>query len=309
MSQNARTSRSRSYRWAWWLGALVFVLALIAWAATRPPLVSVAAAARGDLLVTVTATADVEGRVAEVTSALQGEVEAVYRDEGDYVRRGDLLCRVTAPPTGMALSDDLSAWESVTAPFDGVVSRRYVDPGDPAIPGQPLFQVADTSDLHVVALIDDIDVGKIHEGQAARIILPSYLGQSLAGRITRIGATATPRTRMGTGGRVVRTRIELTEDPGPLRPGMEVDVTAEAVVARNVLLIPADAIIEDETGRYVFRLEGDRVRRTEVEIGANNYMRAEVRSGLNAGDRVVVDGKDTLADGDRVRTTEWTGGA
>lgn len=308
MSENARTTKPRSYRWVWWVGGLVLVIALIAWASTRPPQVAVAPAVRGDLPVTVTATGDVEGRVAEISPTLQGQVEALYRDEGDYVNRGDVLGRITAPPTGVASLGALTPWETIEAPFDGVVSRRYVDPGDAAIPGRPVFQVADTSDLHVIALIDDIDVGKIRSGQEVRIVLPSYLGRSLPGRITRIGATATPRTELGTGGRVVRTRIDLTEGAGPLRPGMEVDVTAESVVARDVLLIPADAVIEEGSARYVFLLEGDHVRRTEVEIGANNYVHAEVRSGLSAGARVVVDGKDTLADGDRVRATEWTGG-
>ena len=77
--------------------------------------------------------------------------------------------------------------------------------------------------------------------------------------------------------------------------------TVESVIARGVLLIPADAVIEGERGRFVLRVEGERVRRTEVEIGANNYVRAQVLSGLSAGDEVVVDGKDAVSDGDRVR--------
>lgn len=308
MSSNNDRPRVRSRRWLWWVGGLVVAIVLIAWAAGRPPQVTVAPAQVGDLSVTVTATGDVEGRVADLSPALQGRFEAIYRDEGAWVQRGDLLARIVAVPTGVTSTRALTPYETIEAPFDGVVSRRRVDPGDAAIPGQPAFQVADTANIWITALIDDIDVAKVREGQSVQIMLPSYLGRSLAGTVTHINATATPRTDLGTGGKVVRTRIELTEGAGPLRPGMEVDVSAQSVIARGVLLIPADAVIEDESGRFVLRVEGERVRRTEVVIGANNYVRAQVLSGLSAGDEVVVDGKDTVADGDRVRTTPATVG-
>ncbi|MGI5819761.1 MAG: efflux RND transporter periplasmic adaptor subunit [Armatimonadota bacterium] len=293
--------RKRSFRWAWWVAGLLVIAGLIAWSQSRPPEVTVAEARRGDLDVTVTATGDVEGRVAEVSSQIQGRVAAVYRDEGDLVRRGDLLCRITGGPSMAPGSAAQTAHESVQAPFDGVVSRRYVDPGDSATPGLPLFQVADGSEIWVTALIDDIDVGKVHEGQDVQIILPAYLGQSLPGRIERIAATATPRTAAGIGGRVVRSRIDLTAGTGPLRPGMEVDVSAEATIARDVLLIPADSVIDDETGRWVLKLVGERLERQEITMGANNYVDAQVTEGLEAGDLVVVEGKDDVGPGDAVQ--------
>lgn len=303
MSENTGSKdRERSYGWVWWVAGLVLLAVLVTWSQTRPAEVTVAEARRGDLTVTVTATGDVEGRVAEISPTIQGQVEAVYRYEGDWVDRGDLLCRITAGPSMTASAAAQTAHETVEAPFDGVVSRRYVDPGDGAIPGQPVYQVADASDIWVTALIDDIDVGKVREGQAVSIVLPSYLGESLPGRIDRISATATPRTQAGIGGKVVRTRIELTRGKGPLRPGMEVDVSAESTIARDVLLVPADSVIEDETGRWVLKVVGERVERQEIGLGANNYVDAEVLEGLQAGDMVVVEGKEDVKPGDEVRT-------
>ncbi|MEA3402654.1 MAG: efflux RND transporter periplasmic adaptor subunit [Armatimonadota bacterium] len=303
MSDDQR-ARERSYRWVWWVVAAVAVVGFIVWASTRPPEVTVATVERGDLSVTVTATGEVEGRVAEVSPIVQGQVEAVYREEGDRVSRGDLLCRIIAPGVPGTPAAAAATHQTVEAPFDGVVSRRYVDPGDAAVPGQPVYQVADTASVWVTALIDDIDVGKIHQGQAVEIVLPAYLGRSLPGRIAHINATATPRTQSGIGGKVVRSRIELTEGPGPLRPGMEVDMNAEAVMARDVVLAPADAVLEDETGRWVFLVVNGRVQRREVSLGANNYVKAEVTEGLQPGDVVVVGGKEDIADGDAVRTVE-----
>lgn len=304
MSNNAtgNNKHRRSYRWVWWVAGVVVIGGLIAWSARRPTEVTVAPATRGDLSATVTATGDVDGRVAEVAPAIQGQVEAVYRDEGDRVLRGDLLCRITSGPSVAGNAATQTAFETVEAPFDGVISRRYVDPGDSAIPGRPVFQVADASEIWVTAQFDDIDVGKVREGQAVEIVLPAYLGHSLPGRITWIAATATPRTEAGIGGKVVRARVDLTAGTGPLRPGMEVDVSTQSTIARDVLLVPADAVIEDAKGRYVLRVANEHVERAEIELGANNYVHAQVLKGLSAGDLVVVDGKDTVKPGDRVRT-------
>lgn len=291
-------------RYLWWAIPAALVVGLIVFSVARPPQVEVATARQGDLVVTVTATGDVEGRVADISPTLQGRVEAVYREEGDWVKRGDLLCRVTPTPGLPAESATLTSHESITAPFDGIVSRRHVDPGDAALPGTPLFQVAAPGEVWIVALIDDIDIGRICEGMSAEVALPSYMSEAIPATITEVGATATPRTAMGTGGRIVRTRLELDKPNAELRPGMEVDVRVETVAARGVTLVPADTIVERDDERVIFVVRDGRVRKTIVEVGANNYLDAEIRSGVSCGDVVVVGGKTDLRDGQRVRTIE-----
>ena len=304
MSNDGAKPRRKRRRWTWWVAAAVVAAVIITVLAVRPPQVQVETAHVGDLTATVTATGDVEGRVADVVPTVQGRVDAVYRDEGDWVSRGDLLCRITAAPGMAGTGATATDTESILAPFDGVVSRRMVDPGDAALPGSPLYQVADVSTIWVTALVDDIDVAKVQVGQAAEIVLPAYLGRSVPGTITRVGRTAVPRTATGAGGRIVRTRVDLTGPTHGLRPGMEIDVKTESVIARNALLVPADAIIEDETGRWVYLVRDGRAHRTRVTTGANNYLQTQVTEGLQAGDVVVVDGKDKIADGARVRTVE-----
>lgn len=306
MAGNNAKPRARS-RWLWWVIPIAAVIVLIVLLSMRPPQVEVATARTGDLTITITATGEVEGRVADISPTLSGRVEAVYRDEGDWVGRGDLLCRLTPAPGMPAERATLTAHESVVAPFDGVVSRRYVDPGDAALPGKPLFQVADPGEMWVVALVDDIDAGKVHAGMEAQVSLPSYMSESLAATITDVAATAVPRTELGTGGKVVRARLELNRPNTSLRPGMEVDVRTESVVARGAVLIPADAIVESEAERHVFVVRDGRVQETPVEVGANNYLDTEVVGGLSSGEVVVVGGKEGLADGRRVSTVEVKG--
>ena len=78
-------------------------------------------------------------------------------------------------------------------------------------------------------------------------------------------------------------------------------------VPESSLLIPADAIIEDESGRWVYVVRDGRVHRTEVKVAANNYVRAEIVDGLTDGELVVVGGKEELSDGARVRAVEGDG--
>ncbi len=303
MADNAGKPRP-SRRWLWWAVPAAVVVALIVISALKPPQVEVAHARIGDLTVTVTATGEVEGRVADLSPTMQGRVEAVYREEGDWVNRGDVLCRITTAPGLPTSSPTLTANETVKAPFNGVVSRRHVDPGDAAIPGVALFEVADTSDVWVVALIDDIDIGKVHEGMSAEVSLPAYMSETFAAVIVDVGATAVPRTELGTGGKVVRARLRIDEPSGTLRPGMEVDVRAEAVVARDAVLVPADTIVENETARHVYVVREGRVRKIEAQVGANNYLDAVITSGIANGEEVVVGGKEDLVDGQRVTTVE-----
>jgi len=102
----------------------------------------------------------------------------------------------------------------------------------------------------------------------------------------------------------VRARVELLEAERMLRPGMEVDVKSEALIATDALLIPADAILEDETGRWVYVIRNERAQRTEVKVGANNYVQAEIIEGLAQGEVVIVGGKEEVRDGARVRAIE-----
>jgi multidrug efflux pump subunit AcrA (membrane-fusion protein) len=116
-----------------------------------------------------------------------------------------------------------------------------------------------------------------------------------------LAVQAEPRIEIGLRTRVVRARVRLAGGADALRPGMQVDIEGEGVVAASALVAPGDAILFREDSNVVFVIEEGRARLRQVRLGYVTYALAEITAGLKEGDLVVVAGKDGLVEGQRVR--------
>jgi multidrug efflux pump subunit AcrA (membrane-fusion protein) len=292
----------------WWLvGIVVGVMALLivysAW--PKPVPVDVAPARISPLIGQLSATGEVDGLLAEVGTKASGEVEQVYVVEGEAVAEGTPLARISPTPTGMPSSTaDLLSLQVVKSPFAGVVARRHVDPGDAVVPGLALFAVVDPDRLWVTAYVDDVDLPKVREGMPVEVSLPAYLSPGYAAKVVSVGSLAAPRSELESGARTVRVRIELVEPMPGLLPGVEVNVDAQVALRARALLVPADAVVEENANRYVWVIEAGRVQRQQITTGINNYLAVEVLDGLAEGCQVVVSNKDELDPGQAVRPHE-----
>ena len=304
LPNNSAASTTRK----WWAVGLIaaIVIGLIAWSSWPKPLpVDVVQVHAAPLIGYLSTTGEVDGRLAPVGAKAGGEVEQIYVEEGEAVAAGTPLARVAPAPTGLPSSPagllDLQVTES---PFAGVVARRYVDPGDAVVPGQPLFAIVDPEQLWIIAYVDDVDLPKVHRGMPVQVSLPAYLSPSYTAQVTLIGQIAEPRSQLGSGARTVRVRIELSEPMPGLLPGVEVNVDAKVTLRSKALLVPADAVVEENTRRYVWVVSKGRTERQEITTGANNYLAVEVLAGLTEGDLVVVTEKDRIEPGRAVRPHE-----
>ncbi|MET3665787.1 efflux RND transporter periplasmic adaptor subunit [Caulobacter sp. 1776] len=178
----------------------------------------------------------------------------------------------------------------LTAPFAGRVLRRDAEPGDLASTGTVLFLLADPSTLRITADVDERDIARLAPGAEALIRSDAFPGRVFQGRIAQITPAGDAT------GRVFRVRIALPADSG-LSPGMTVETNLVAERRPHAVLVPAQAL----QNNGVWRLDGDRVRRVGVELGAVGGGRAEIRAGLTAGQRVVLHPPASLRDGQRVR--------
>jgi RND family efflux transporter MFP subunit len=192
----------------------------------------------------------------------------------------------------------------LTTPISGVILRlARDDQGLPIADGQLVgagFAVAQIAPMgKLVADVDivGLDISRVSEGLAARIRHHAWEDRQFEGRVTRLAPTLDPDTR------TLRTEVSIDNDEGLLRPGMFVEVTMIAERREDVPVVPREAVTERGGRKVVFVLKGQRVERREVALGLGDDEIVEIRSGLEAGERIVVRGLETLTDGTRVRVS------
>ncbi len=192
----------------------------------------------------------------------------------------------------------------LVTPIDGVLLRlardldgRPMADGQLVGPGVVIAQVAPTAELVADVDIVGSDVARIREDYSARVLHHAFEEASFEGRVLRLSPAIDPVTR------ALRAEVVVDNREGLLRPGMFVEV--EILIDRRVgvPVLPREAVTERAGKRVVFVLRGQRVERREVELGLGDDDTVEVRTGVEIGERVVVRGLETLADGSRVRVT------
>ena len=155
----------------------------------------------------------------------------------------------------------------------------------------------------VEELIADIDlVGRdglalVQVDQEARVSHHAWVDQAFNGRVLRIAPTVNEQTR------ALRAEVVIDNSTGMLRPGMFVEVTLIVERHENVPVVPRRAITERGGRSVAFVLRGQRVAQVDVSLGLGDDENIEIRSGISAGDRVVVRGLETLTDQMPVRVT------
>lgn len=190
------------------------------------------------------------------------------------------------------------AHRAVRAPFDGVVARHLVEIGEPVIPGQPVIELLAPDRLFASAPMDERDAGSLRPGLPARVTLDAYPGTVWPARVTRV-APMVEELKQQNRTLGIEAVLDSMDARPQVRPGMTADI--EVVLRRNdhVLRVPAAAVLEG--GRVLVAVNG-RARAKPIETGLRNWEWVEVRSGLGAGEAVIVSiDRPGLKDGAAVR--------
>lgn len=170
-----------------------------------------------------------------------------------------------------------------TAPRDGIVLERNAIEGMRAQPGEVLFRVADTSVVWAVVDVAERDLGAVRVGQPVTVRARSFPGRTFSGKISVIYPQVNRETR------TARARIELANPDLALLPDMYVDAEIDTGNPAPVLAIPESAVLDTGVRQSVLVDKGEgRFEPREVKLGRRGNGYAEVREGLNEGDRVVV---------------------
>ncbi|MDQ2076106.1 efflux RND transporter periplasmic adaptor subunit [Marinimicrobium sp. ABcell2] len=194
------------------------------------------------------------------------------------------------------------AFGRITAPQDGVVTQRHIEPGEAVQQHETLFELAAMDELVVRPGLPEVDVVHLMPGQLVTVRLDALRDEIFAGTVRRIFPAA------DTGSRLVTVEVALPEgaDERGVRPGYLARLQFDVDARTEVLALPTPSVGADTEadGYYVYLVEDNELKRREVSIGINRGGWTEITSGLEPGDVVLASNPIDMRDGQRVRIVE-----
>lgn len=185
----------------------------------------------------------------------------------------------------------------VYSPINGLVTVRTAQVGQiissgisNVSGGTSVMTLSDISKIFIDASIDESDIGKIKIGQEADITVDAFSTQKFKGQVRQIAAKGTNVSNVVT----FPVKIEVTSaNKSVLKPEMTSNIEIIALKKDKVLTVNLDSVTKNRNKYFVTVLEGTEQKQKEIKIGANDTESYEVLSGLNEGDKIVVENSGT----------------
>jgi multidrug efflux system membrane fusion protein len=194
----------------------------------------------------------------------------------------------------------LQGFNRVTAPFDGVLTRRTVDVGDlinagNGGAGQALFSLAQVDPLRLYIYVPQVYANQIKIGDTVKVNLAERAGEDYQGSIARTARAIDPVTR------TLQVEIRVPNPRGQLFSGAYVQVELPIKGDRAATVVPTNVLLFRPDGPRVAVVDrSGRVRLALVKLGTDYGTSVEVLAGVDPTDRIIVNPADSLADGDVV---------
>ena len=191
----------------------------------------------------------------------------------------------------------LKSYQTVRAPFAGVITVRNVDTGALVTDSSTLlFRIAQTGSLRTYLNLPQTDADSVRVGQAATLEVPELPGRKFKGAVTRTANALDPATR------TLLTEVRVDNASGILMPGMYAQVDLSVPRKAPPLLIPGDTLVIRSDGPQVAVVGQDgAVHFARIQLGRDYGDRLEVLSGLTLGQQIVVNPSDTVREGVKIK--------
>lgn len=212
-----------------------------------------------------------------------------------------------AAKANVANLSEVLRFGALLAPFSGVVSARTVDLGTLVVAGaaataRPLLTLVQTDTLRVTLQVPQSAAMRMRPGMTARVVVRDAGDSAFVGKVVRTAGAIDPTTR------TLLTEVHVPNRSRTLLPGMYAQVQFTVPSAGASLRIPAIALIVRGDGTQVARVKDNAVELVPVTLGRDFGTTLEVLDGVQAGDALVVNPPESLADGLRVRAVARGGG-
>ncbi len=186
-------------------------------------------------------------------------------------------------------------YTAIRAPISGVVSKRFIKPGNMLTQNQQTFVITDFDPLLATLHVPERELSKLKDGQPALLSTDALPGQRFTGSIDRISPVVDPAT--GT----FKVTVAMRDPSHRLKPGMFGRVNIVYDTRHDALLVPRSAVITEDTESNVFVIDKGVAHRTPVDVGYTDGGAVQIVDGLKEGESVVTVGQTSLKDGAKVQ--------
>jgi RND family efflux transporter MFP subunit len=200
----------------------------------------------------------------------------------------------------------LVSYTQIIAPFDGVITMRYADPGVLIQAGtssdtqaRPLVRVSDNYRLRLDFPVSVGDVKSIHLGDKVDVRVQSMGDKRFTGEVSRFTSRVNHDTR------TMITEIEVPNPNLELVPGMYAAAAFKLEESTNALSVPIQAVSLGDTNTVCVVNAGHEIEERTVTLGLETATRCEITSGLKEGDLVMIGGRTSVHAGEKVETKDW----
>jgi RND family efflux transporter MFP subunit len=202
---------------------------------------------------------------------------------------------ITAQEAQIRVLGQEKAYQRVIAPFDGVVTQRYIDNGSLVQSGSTMmFTMMHSDVIRIQLYVPQDEAFGVEPGVKAMVHVPEIPDRSFPGTVTRIARALQP------GSRTLLTEIDVPNPDGALSPGIYCVVDLEIPRKTPSFVVPADAIVFDQDGLHVALVRNGTVHLQKISIARDLGKQVVVQQGVVAGDMVVLNPMVDLANGAKV---------
>ncbi len=187
---------------------------------------------------------------------------------------------------------------TIKAPFAGVISERWADPGDLAQAGtMKLLQLVKVDPVRVRVAVPESDVCDVRAESEAQVTIDEVSGWKVQQKISRLFWALNRATK------TMFVELDLGNTERKIRPGMFARVRLDLEAHDGALVLPAGALVAEKKKTFVYIVKDGVAKKVAITVGIDTGIEFQVSKGIAAEDEVIVSGKNMVSDGMQVRTT------
>jgi RND family efflux transporter MFP subunit len=270
------------------------------------------AQAKADLATAESNASYAKQQATRYTDLLSSNAVAKQDTDNFVTQAASTNMQVQSAQANVQRLQELTGFENVYAPFDGVVTARDVDigtlinAGAGGTGGREMFHMADEHVMRIYVNVPQVDSPACVPGTLADLTLEQYPGQRFHGKVVRTSRSIDPTSR------TLLVEVDVPNRDGRLVPGAYTEVHFQLKVAKESMILPVSVLLFRQEGLRVVTVvhgaDGDVAKLVPITIGQDDGRVVQVIQGLQADDEVVQNPPDSIVDGEKVRVVSGSHG-